>query len=164
MKPDDQKPGQCDAPAQSTGRVYLDICALCHPYDDQSAIRIRLETEAVQLVLSHVRTGDLTLVVSPVHAGEIGAITDPVEREHLFSALRRIGRSVEVDLHWSRERAEWLADQGLGVADAAHLASAEAMGADFVSCDDRLLRQCSSVPSNTWSGTPVAFCEKEELK
>ncbi len=164
MKPDDQKPGQQNAPAQSTGRVYLDVCALCRPFDDQSAIRIRLETEAVQLILSHVRAGDLMLVVSPVHAGEIGAIADPIEREHLLSALRRIGRSVQVDLNWTRERAEWLTDQGLGVADAAHLAFAEAMGADFVSCDDRLLRQCSSVQSNTWSGTPVAFCEKEELK
>lgn len=137
---------------------------MCRPFDDQSAIRIRLETEAVQLILSHVRTENFILVASPVHDVEIGAISDPIEREHLLSTLRRIGHRVEVDLSRTRERAEHLTDQGLGPADAARLAFAEATGADFVSCDDRLLRQCSRMQSDTWSGTPVAFCEKEDLK
>jgi hypothetical protein len=26
-------------------RVYLDVCTLCRPFDDQTHIRIRLETE-----------------------------------------------------------------------------------------------------------------------
>ena len=36
----------------STNRVYLDVCALCRPFDDQAHMRIRLETEAVQLILA----------------------------------------------------------------------------------------------------------------
>jgi len=27
--------------------VYLDVCALCRSFDDQSFLRVRLETEAV---------------------------------------------------------------------------------------------------------------------
>jgi hypothetical protein len=35
-------------------KVYLDNCALNRPFDDQSQERIRIETEAVVLVLSHL--------------------------------------------------------------------------------------------------------------
>ena len=66
-----------------TRRIYLDVCALCRPFDDQSQIRIRLETEAVQLILSHVRAENLSLIVSPVHDAEITAIGDLAERTHL---------------------------------------------------------------------------------
>ena len=62
--------------------------------------------------------------------------------------------------HW----AEQLVEHGLGPADAAHLALAEAAEADFVSCDDRLLRQCRRVESSIWFGTLMAFCDKENLQ
>ena len=126
-------------------RVYLDVCTLCRPFDDQTHIRIRLETEAVQLILSHVRLGALTCVVSPVHDIEIDAITDFTERTYLQALLRQIGVAVDVDRATVRARAEYLSDQGVGVADAAHLAFAEAAGADFVTTDDRLVRQCQRV-------------------
>jgi predicted nucleic acid-binding protein len=144
-------------------RVYLDACALCRPFDDQAQMRIRLETEAVQLILSHVRSGDLVLAISPVHLAEIGAIDDPIEREHLLSVLSEIGWHTEANLPQVRLRAEELTTRGLGPADAAHLAFAEASQASFVTCDDRLLRQCIRAQSDTWCGDPVTFCSKEGL-
>lgn len=108
-----------------TRRVYLDVCALCRPFDDQSQTRIRLETEAVQLILSHVRAGNLSLIVSPVHDTEITAIGDLAERIYLQVMLQRIGHRVPLDLSQARQRAEALVQQGLGPADAAHLACAE---------------------------------------
>lgn len=150
--------------SQSTQRIYLDVCALCRPFDDQTQMRIRLETDAVQLILSHVRSGTLILVVSPVHEVEIGAIGNLLERENLLSILRRIGHRIETDLKQARERAECLMEQGLGPADAAHLAFAEATGAAFITCDDRLLSQCRRVQSIVWSGTPLDFCEEENLQ
>lgn len=144
--------------------VYLDVCALCRPFDDQSQMRIRLETEAVQLILSHVRSKTLNLWISPVHTAEIAAIEDFAAREHLLTLLRQIGQIVTVDLSYTRQRAEALTVRGLGVADAAHLAFAEAANAAFVSCDDRLLRQCKRVGVTVWYGTPIAFCDKEKLQ
>jgi len=148
---------------QSTRRIYLDVCALCRPFDDQTQMRIRLETDALQLILSHVRSGNLTLVVSPTHDVEIGTIDDLTEREHLLSTLRQIGHRVAFDLKQTRKRAERLTQQGLGPADAAHLAFAEEAEAEFITCDDRLLRQCRRVQPGVWFGTPVAFCDKENL-
>lgn len=144
-------------------RVYLDVCALCRPFDDQAQMRIRLETAAVQLILSHVRSGDLALVVCSAHDVEINAIEDPIEREHLLSMLREIGSRVVFDLHQVRQRAEELTERGIGPADAAHLAFAEAAAASFVTCDDRLIRQCRRVQPSTWCGNPVAFCSEENL-
>lgn len=149
--------------SQPASRIYLDVCALCRPFDDQSQMRIRLETDAVQLILSHVRSGNLTLVVSPAHDVEIGAIDDLTEREHLLSTLQQVGHRVTFDLRQVRERAEHRARQGLGPADAAHLAFAEEVGADFITCDDLLLRQCRRIQPAVWCGTPVAFCDKENL-
>ena len=127
-------------------------------------MRIRLETDAVQLILSHVRTGGLTLVVSTVHELEIGAIADATERDQLLGVLHRLAGPHAFSLSKVRERAEELVQLGLGPADAAHLAFAETAQSDFVTCDDRLLRQCRRARPRVWVGTPVAYCDKENLR
>ena len=40
------------ATAKKPKLVYLDVCALNRPLDDQSQMRIRLEADAVSLILS----------------------------------------------------------------------------------------------------------------
>jgi hypothetical protein len=35
-------------------RIYLDVCCLNRPFDDQSQDRIRLETEAVIIIISRM--------------------------------------------------------------------------------------------------------------
>ena len=45
-------------PSAPVKRVYLDLCALNRPLDDQGQIRVRLEADAVSLILSHVRAHD----------------------------------------------------------------------------------------------------------
>jgi predicted nucleic acid-binding protein len=53
---------------------------------------------------------------------------------------------------------------GLGVADAAHVAFAEYSGAEFITCDTKLLKKCETSKIKIWCGNPVAFCEKEGLR
>jgi len=43
--------------------IYIDVCALSRPFDEQKYMRIRLETEAINLILSKVREGIYTLIV-----------------------------------------------------------------------------------------------------
>lgn len=100
--------------------VYLDVCALSRPFDDQSFLMIRLETEAVNLIMSKVLEGYLTLVVSPVHFVEINAIPDTLERMELLSIVERYGVLLDVDKTMARKRADELAVWGFGPADAAH--------------------------------------------
>jgi hypothetical protein len=71
--------------------VYLDVCALCRPFDDQLFLRIRLETDAVNLIMSKVLAGQIILVVSSVHFAEIRAIPDNMERLQLLSIVKNFG-------------------------------------------------------------------------
>jgi predicted nucleic acid-binding protein len=144
--------------------VYLDVCALSRPFDDQAFLRIRLETEAVNLIMSKVLEGYLTLAVSPVHFVEINAIPDTLERLELLSIVERYGVLLDVDKAMARKRADELAVWGFDPADAAHVAFAEAGNAKFITCDDKLLKKCAKYAINIWYGSPVLFCTEEDLR
>jgi hypothetical protein len=45
-------------------RIYLDNCCLQRPLDDQTHPRVRVETEAVFIVLAAVQAGELSLLGS----------------------------------------------------------------------------------------------------
>lgn len=120
--------------------IYLDVCALCRPFDDQRYMRIHLECEAVNMILNKIRLKKIKLAVSPVHYREIGDIPDPFERYNIMSLFNNYGESIKFNIKSTRQRAEHHFSAGFGVADAAHLAFAEAVNADFVTCDDRLLK------------------------
>ena len=145
-------------------KIYLDVCALCRPYDDQSYMRINLETIAVQLIFSAINQNMYDLVYSPVHVKEISAISDQIERFELYHLLQETGVFINVDKVQARKRAEKLVSSGLGVADAAHLIFAEAAEADFITCDDKLCNKCRALDLGIWTGNPVAFCDKEGLR
>lgn len=144
--------------------IYLDVCALCRPYDDQSYARINLETIAVHLILKTLEAGRYTMISSPAHQVEISAISDDLERIDLLLLLEKMALQPSIDKKAARMRAEELVRQGLGPADAAHLAFAEASKADFISCDDKLIKKCFKANLTIWAGNPIAFCDKEDLK
>lgn len=145
-------------------RVYLDVCALCRPFDDQRQARIRLETTSVELILAHVRRKKIELIVSPIHDAEIEATADREERSQLTFLLKQLGFRPVFDLPAAQQRAGHLTAQGMGIADAAHLVLAEQAQAEFVTVDDRLLKMCRRVKPAVWCGTPLAYCDKEGLK
>jgi len=64
----------------------------------------------------------------------------------------------------ARRKADRLFESGFGVADAAHVAFAEAVVADFVTCDDRLLKRCLKSNLKIWCGDPLQYCLKEDFK
>jgi len=144
--------------------VYLDVCALCRPYDDQAYARIHLETTAVRLILRAVEKGVYKMVYSPIHEMEISAISDDVEREDLLFLIDKIAARMEQAITHTRKRAENLVGFGFGVADAAHLAYAERAQAFFISCDDKLIKKCTKSDLMIWAGSPIMFCEKEDIK
>lgn len=144
--------------------VYLDLCALNRPLDNQEQMRVRLESDAVALILSNARAARLTLVVSPMHGVEIRANPDIRKREHLQLLMAELGVSLPFNAAQARTRARQLRSIGVGAADAAHAALAEEMNADFVTVDDRLLRRLRRAKVTVWFGSPLAYCEKEDLR
>jgi hypothetical protein len=59
-------------------KVYLDVCCLCRPFDDQQNKKIRLETEAILAILDRC-TRDWELIGSVVIDDEVSLIPD-IER------------------------------------------------------------------------------------
>jgi hypothetical protein len=60
----------------TTMRIYLDVCCLNRPYDDQTQDRIRLEAEAVLLILRRFRTQDWKWVTSEAVEFEVDRMPD----------------------------------------------------------------------------------------
>ena len=145
-------------------RVYLDVCTLCRPYDDQHLMRIRLETDAFYLILQHIQNGRYRMIVSPAHFREVAAIEEGRERTEVTALLRRYGTAPSCDLNSVRERADALHARRFGVADAAHVAFAEAIADVFITCDDRLLRQCRRTSVRIRAMNPIDFCLAEDLR
>jgi len=144
--------------------IYLDVCAFSRPFDDQGYLRIKLETDAVNLILSKVRQGKFRVLVSPVHVKEIENISDLVERIELQTILATLGQPVTADKDKAYNRAEELVKLGFGLADAAHVSFAEQSGAAFISVDDKLIKKCLKHKIQVWCGNPVAFCEEDKIR
>jgi hypothetical protein len=126
-------------------------------------MRIHLETTAVNMILTAVHHEKYLLVCSPVHFKEIEAISEITERLELSALLTAYGNPVSVNLKKTRTLAESYVAQGVGIADAAHIAFAELANADFIGCDDKLIKKCRKLDVHVWVGNPVAFCEKEGM-
>ena len=145
-------------------KIYFDVCSLCRPFDDQNFIRIRLETDAVNLILSKVKQNYYQLMKSKVHVIEINSISDDLERIELLELLNNYGKSLNVDPNKIKLRIEELLLYNFGIADAAHIAISEFYKSTFISCDDKLLNKCQKHISLIKCVNPLTFCEMENLK
>lgn len=145
-------------------RLYIDVCTLCRPFDDQNMMRIRLETDAFYLILRSIQNKTYEIVISPVHLKEIEQIKDMCERVNLEILLNRYGVKPQYNLNKIRKRAEQLYLLKFGVADAAHIAFAEATSNFFITCDNKLLKKCNKSKINVSVMNPINFCLKEDLR
>ena len=124
-------------------KLYLDACCLNRPFDDQRQDRIRLEAEAVIVILRRIEIGEWEAIGSEVLDFEIEQAPDPERRERVKRLARLARESVRVDKAVGK-RAQQLQNIGFRPFDALHVACAEASGADaFLTTDDQLLR-CAS--------------------
>lgn len=126
-------------------KLYLDVCCLNRPFDDQTQDRVRLEAEAILLILNRLGSRRWHLIGSEVIQFEIEQIPNRERAERVrqlagvASSVVRVGASEVL-------RAEELQEMGFREFDALHLACAESAGADFfLSTDDKLLRTASRV-------------------
>ncbi|HUT35755.1 MAG TPA: PIN domain-containing protein [Planctomycetota bacterium] len=124
-------------------KVYLDVCCLNRPFDDQTQDRIRLEAEAVVIVLGRIEAGDYHWLTSEVVDIEIGQTPNAGRRRR----LKRLARWADSTLRVGETeivRASGLETLGFRPMDALHIACAESGEATvFFTTDDQLLRKAS---------------------
>jgi len=121
-------------------KLYFDVCCLNRPFDDQTQSRIRMESEAVLLILDRVERGECEMVGSDVANFEIRRIPDPVRRRRVEILFGASAQRVALD-DAIVERAAVIERLGIGGLDALHVACAERGAVDvMLTTDDRLLR------------------------
>ncbi len=124
-------------------KVYLDLCSLKRPFDDQSQPRINLETSAVLSLLDAVADGRLEAVRSLAHELENSRNHD-LRRARVVGSWLESLNPLEVTPNSVAQQADQLIHRGLGAMDAYHLAWAEYLGADtLVTTDDRFLSKAA---------------------
>ena len=117
-------------------RVYLDNCCYNRPFDDQTQLRIRLETEAKLRIQHLMRTGTIEYAWSKVLDYEIG-------QSPYFDQTDEVSVWVE----WANiyiEMSDAIAAAGAAIMrygvkrmDALHIASAKAADCDWFLTTDR---------------------------
>lgn len=68
-------------------RMYMDVCCLNRPFDDQTQQRIHLEAEAVLLILNRCQAGEWKLVTSNALDTEIGLTPNPTRLRQVQDLL-----------------------------------------------------------------------------
>lgn len=126
-------------------RVYLDNCMFNRPFDDQSYIRIRLETEAKLYIQQQIRNGALELVWSYILDFENAQ--NPYHERKLAIELWRKLALVDVEETPSLlNHARLLLVEGIKSKDALHVACAiEGQANYFLSTDDKLLKKLQTI-------------------
>ena len=126
-------------------RIYLDNCAFNRLFDDQSRIRIRLESEAKLYVQEKIKKKEIELVWSYIL--DIENDQNPFEEKR--RAIERWKNLAIVDIEETPdliEKANNFVTYGVKAKDALHVSSAIEGKADyFVTTDAKLLKKLSVV-------------------
>jgi predicted nucleic acid-binding protein len=130
-------------------KIYLDLCCFNRPFDDQSQLLVRLQTEAKLAIQESVRNGVHHLVWSAILDLENVENPDP-ERTAAIAEWSMLAGS---DIHASilvEEQAKKLQLYGLKAIDSLHVASAIVAGAEyFLTTDKGILRKSKSIAQIT---------------
>lgn len=143
-------------------RIYLDNCSYNRPYDDQSQMRIYLETQAKLHIQDMIRKGDLELVTSYVLDYENDR-NRSLQKKMAIERFIREYSSVYVsnrNKNEIRKYADVIMKTGVKEKDAYHVACAIiAQCKYFITTDDRLLKYYSE---DIYLVTPGEFIRRME--
>ena len=121
-------------------KVYLDNCCFNRPYDDQTQLRIELETKAKLHIQRLIADKKIMLVSSVVAEYENSKnpyqTRKAVIQDFLQHAIEYVDNSDEIE-----NMVEEIEKKGIKSKDAAHLACAIYAKCDyFITTDDRVLK------------------------
>ena len=124
-------------------RVYLDNCCYNRPYDDQTQLRISLESQAKLNIQTRIKNGEIELATSYMTSFENSE--NPYEmRRNIILDFQERNNTV----HLSKDSDEAVNKKALEIEatgvkhkDACHVASAILSGCEyFITTDKRLLK------------------------
>jgi predicted nucleic acid-binding protein len=126
-------------------RLYLDNCCFNRPFDDQSMLTIRLETEAKLHIQNAIRAGYYTLGWSYILDYENAA--NPLEeRRTEIQRWEALADSFIAETPAILETMKGITATGIKPLDALHIACAQALDCQyFLTVDKGILRKADAV-------------------
>jgi predicted nucleic acid-binding protein len=122
-------------------KIYLDVCCLNRPFDDQTQTRIHLEAEAILSIIQSAEDNEWQWISSDAVAYEISKAPDEERQERLWALELRATERLELTDAILRQASRHL-QFGFKTYDALHLAFAESANVDvFLTTDDNLLKR-----------------------
>lgn len=121
-------------------KIYFDVCCLNRPSDDQKQQRVRLDSEAILLIMARFESNQWQWFSSEVVLDEILQTRNDDRKRRLLN-LNEKATKLLIVTDEDFKRGQNLAALGFGDMDALHLACAESGNVDvFLTTDDKLLR------------------------
>ena len=124
-------------------KIYMDVCCLNRPFDDQTQDKIRIESDALLAILSKCMSGEWELLSSEVLDIEIENTPDKWKKSKVNELYKLAEEKIMLN-DTIVKRASEIQSFGIKSFDSLHLATAEYSKATvFLSTDKNLLHMAS---------------------
>ncbi len=122
-------------------KIYLDVCCLNRPFDDHTQDKIRLESEAIITILSHISEKKWEMIGSDIIDFEISQIPDPDRMKKVLQLVNLKAEKVTLTDNVVN-RSKKIQEYTIKLLDALHLACAEEGKAEvFLTTDQNLIKK-----------------------
>lgn len=143
-------------------KVYLDMCCYNRPYDEQSQLKIFMETQSKLQIQHLIKAKKLKLVTSYMLRYECSNNPFEMRRNTIFEFIHKYTHTYVSNEHRSaiEMKAAKIMETGIKFKDACHIASAiYAKCSYFISTDTRLLKYHTNEIKMV---TPIEFITEME--
>ena len=143
-------------------KIYLDICCFNRPFDDQSQLRIKLESEAKLAIQEDIRSGKHALIWSYMLDYENQKCPLPERRDQISKWRAYAMEDIEEDEALINS-AKLIGQTSIKKMDSLHIASAIKGNADyFLTTDDVILKRASLIATIKITD-PIGFIKEVYL-
>ena len=142
-------------------KVYLDNCSLQRPLDSKTQTRVRLEAEAVLVIIALCDERRIELISSDALIFECFQNSDIARQDYALETLKKAATFIKSDAQ-IKNRARELMQHRIELLDALHIASAERAQSDyFCTTDDGLLKKAQGgLETDVRIVSPTEFLEE----
>lgn len=144
-------------------KIYLDTNIYNRPFDDQSQVKIKLETIAIFSILKLIKEGYLSLIWSFMidYENSLNPYSDIRQEIEMISSLA--DETVVPDQSIIAVAKDFEA-AGIKPRDAIHLACALQRKVEyFLTCDNKLIKRAAELNLNFKVINPLTFIENKEV-
>lgn len=125
-------------------RVYMDVCCLNRPFDDQSQHKIHLETEAIKIIFDKIELQKWKIISSEVIDLEVSKIPELFRKRQVELLASVYQDKIRINDEII-EKAKTLQLLGIKAFDALHISCASYAKVDvFITTDEELIQKYES--------------------